>query len=193
MADRMFNELDYTYDQIGLSLVIDPATGIQQFAFHEDSIVVDIARAAGGSGKYEEVKVAYAIFYGPECTYNEAAPLLPTFDQNPQVAELVGTLIVLKTLPTIHNLPKINTIIIKTSDTPRNNGFHDHITGTIWSWAAKEYLNSKKKPVGFGELYKEVHEKLLELNKQQIAVKFWKVDKENNAKVEDMARRALKA
>lgn len=56
-TDRVFDESDYRYDKIGLSLVIDPITGVQQLPFHDETLVIDIGKAQTATSRGQDVKV----------------------------------------------------------------------------------------------------------------------------------------
>lgn len=59
--DRVFDESLYTYGKIGLSIVIDPTTGVQQFPFHDDTLVIDIAKAQTGTSQGQNMRVGDTI------------------------------------------------------------------------------------------------------------------------------------
>ncbi|KAE8449792.1 hypothetical protein EG329_007567 [Mollisiaceae sp. DMI_Dod_QoI] len=155
---RVFDPSDYTYAQTELSLVLDPVTKIQQFPFHDETIVIDLGSAVTPDKNTGKMKAAYAIFFGPGSPYNTATLLPENLPQNAQPATLHAALKTLHQIPTI-NLsshppnqnpnpspdpnsnpsPNKKTLIILKTGQTRGPDFHDHITSTCWEWEANNW------------------------------------------------------
>ncbi|KAF8850961.1 hypothetical protein BDZ45DRAFT_166620 [Acephala macrosclerotiorum] len=190
---RVFDDREYTYETVGsFSLICDPATGVQQIPFHEDTIVVDIGGANTAGNKGWHKKGSYAILFGPESSYNSARLLPHKYEPNVQLLPLYATLVALRDLiPKIPFQPPPKTIVFKVTKNSDAQGFFDHITESVFTWADRDWKNSKGRVVGFGEQYKELHELIEEMEKKGVEVKFWAIHRELNQAVEEMAKRVI--
>ncbi|CZR53716.1 uncharacterized protein PAC_03596 [Phialocephala subalpina] len=216
MEDRVFNQREYTYEKLRFSLMCDPATGVQQIPGYENTIVVDIGGATTTFGKKgTQPKGAYAILFGPESSYNSAKLLPYKYQPNVQVntssssmasnlhkenltarqlLPLYATLLSLRDiLPSITLIPPPKRIVFKITTYGEAQGFFEHITDSVYTWASYErnWKNSKGRNVAFELQYRELHELILAMAEKGVEVKFWAVDKHKNKAVEDMAKRVL--
>ena len=82
---------------------------------------------------------------------------------------------------------EISQLVVITDSTYLVEGLAKH----VWEWEYKGYKNAKGKDVVNGEVFKELHKRIGELENDGINVCFWAVERGWNREADELANKAL--
>jgi ribonuclease HI len=143
------------------------------------TVVVSVDGGSRGNNRNDtKSRGAWGIFFGPGCHRNANGLLPPDVPQTSSRAELEAVHKVLETLQGMKHAGEIDgwrEYIIKLDSDYVAKSLGDY----VWTWESNGYMTRKGTPVEHGDLIRQMHAMILELEKEG-AVRFWRVGREWN-------------
>lgn len=208
LPDRRSAEVERTYNKVPWTFVACPShhsrcRSCGSRPAHVDAIVIAVD---GVSVKTGGSAVGVYIHEDNE-EYNDAFTISSEEARGKQYAALMATLRALEIVQHIRNrnlkpddlkrsveaggraapVDKLSHVVIKTD----YELLYTRMTELIFRWKNNGYRNSKKKPLAFKELYIEIDETIMELNRCGVQVEFLLVRQMDNAAANILGRTAL--
>ena len=132
---------------------------------------------------------AYGVYFGPNCHRNTNGLLDHSVPQTSSRAELEGARKALEVIQGMKRDGEIDgwrEIIIKLDSDYVAKSLADY----IWTWESNGFTTRKDTPVEHGDLIREMHSMITELEKEG-AVRFWRVNREWNKEADKLVNQAL--
>ena len=134
-------------------------------------------------------RAAYGVYFGPDCHRNTNGLLAQSVPQTSSRAELEG---VRKALEIVQGMKRDREIdgwreiIIKLDSDYVAKSLADY----IWTWEKNGFMTRKGTAVEHGDLIREMHAVITELEKEG-AVRLWRVGREWNKEADALVNQAL--
>jgi ribonuclease HI len=154
------------------------------------TVVVSVDGGSRGNKRDDpKSKGAYGVFFGPDCPRNTSGLLPADVPQTGNRAELEGVRKAIEIIQGMKASGEIDgwrEIIIKLDSDYVAKSLGDY----IWGWERNGYITRKNTPVEHGDVFREVHQMICEIEREG-AVRFWRVGREQNTDADALVNQAL--
>lgn len=154
------------------------------------TIVLSVDGGSRGNNRNDpKSRAAYGVFFGPGCHRNAHGLLPQSVPQTSSRAELEG---VRKAVEIVQGMKRDGEIdgwreiVIKLDSDYVAKSLADY----IWTWERNGFMTRKGTPVEHGDLIREIHANITQLEKEG-AVRFWRVSREWNKEADGLVNQAL--
>jgi ribonuclease HI len=154
------------------------------------TIVISVDGGSRGNNRNDpKSRGAYGVFFGPNCYRNTNGLLPQSAPQTSSRAELEGVRQALEVVQGMKDAGEIDgwrEVIIKLD----SEYAAKCLSEWIWTWVGNDFMTRKGTPVEHGDLIREMHATITELEKEG-AVRFWRVGREWNRDADALVNQAL--
>ena len=154
------------------------------------TVVISVDGGSRGNNRNDpKSRAAYGVFFGPDCHRNTNGLLAQDVPQTSSRAELEGVRKALEVVQSMKRDGEIEgwrEIIIKLDSDYVAKSLCDY----IWTWEENGFVTRKGTPVQHGDLIRELHACISQLEKEG-AVRVWRVNREWNKDADALVNQAL--
>jgi ribonuclease HI len=159
----------------------------------EGWVVVSVDGACRGNGSSSSnSQGAWGVYFGPTCRFNDCGVLEwgePHTNSRPELEAVRQALrSVLARCDLTDDISSGDTLVIQTDSDYVAKAFSEH----VWRWVDKGWRKTNGQPLAHRDLIEEIQQSICELEQREgIAVRFWRVDRQWNHAADALANQAL--
>ncbi|KAJ4509044.1 hypothetical protein HRR83_007283 [Exophiala dermatitidis] len=155
------------------------------------SVVISVDGGSRGNNRSNpNSRAAYGVFFGRNCRYNKYGLLDSHVPQTSSRAELEAVRMALNIVRGRRRAGQLEgwrEIIIKLD----SDYVAKCLSEWVWEWERNGYKSNKGKKVEHADLIREIHQTITDLEKEKMAVRFWRVDRQWNQEADALVNQAL--
>jgi ribonuclease HI len=155
------------------------------------SVVVSVdGGSRGNDSKNSESRAAYGVFFGSGCAFNQCGLLAHRVAQVSGRAEMEAVrqaLLAVLRRRKAGEIDGFREIILKTDSTYVANTFDDW----VWAWKENGWRRKNGEKIKNLDLVKDIHTIICKMEADNMAVRFWRVDRQWNMEADALVNEAF--